>query len=113
MTFIFESPNRKSERDCTMEDAIESARRRVLDGMVDYIILYAKSPTGKEIRLGSYFPSADRYRYAKQFPDVEVVDVREMLHCLPKETYYNATAWRIPNDIKNFRKTERKSRKNV
>ena len=106
MTFIFETPNRKSERECSMEDAIESARRRVLDGMVDYIILYVKSPSGKEIRLGSYFPSPERYKYTRQFPDVECVEVREMLHCLPKESYYNAAAWRIPNDLFKQPKTK-------
>lgn len=92
MVFIFETGKRTSERECTMEEAIESSRRRVLDGMVDFIILSAKVG-GRAVKLGGYYPAINPGKYAMDNPGVECVDVRPFCHNLPKEDYYNEDAW--------------------
>ncbi|MBO7509821.1 MAG: hypothetical protein J6T35_01435 [Bacteroidales bacterium] len=101
MTFIFQTDEKSTSRECSMETAIESARQRIIDGRATFVRL-SVIQNGKVIVLGDYSVSDDPEKYMKVLPDVRIVRAEPRPHRIPVEQFWNEEAWRLnaPGEVK-------------
>lgn len=101
MTFIFQTNEKSTSRECSMEEAIDSARQRIIDGRATRVRL-SVIHNGRVIVLGEYSVSDEPDKYFKVLPDVQVVRSEPKPHGIPVATFWNEEAWRLtaPGEVK-------------
>lgn len=111
MMFLFFHGNKSFGRECALEDAIDTARRLVLDDGAEEVILSVLIG-GAVVKLGTYQRAEDPRKYVRTHPNCLCVESRPAPHRIPKSEYYNVDAWRLtePGEVKDLMDKIRRGR---